>query len=598
MSNDHIRNFCIIAHIDHGKSTLADRFIELTHTVTKREFRDQLLDDMDLERERGITIKAHPVRMTYEAKDGNTYQLNLIDTPGHVDFSYEVSRSLSACEGAILVIDAAQGIQAQTIANMHMALDKDLEIIPVINKIDLPSANVPDVIRQIEDIIGLGEEEIVLASAKTGDGITDILEAVVERVPSPPSPDEDRLKALIFDSQFDSYRGVISYVRVFSGGLRKRMQIKMMSSSKTFEVQEVGIFHPNITPVDKLNEGEVGYIMANIKEASGVRIGDTVTDAKKPAKEPLAGYKEVQPMVFSGLYPVDGADYDRLKDALEKLRLNDASFSFQAESSVALGFGFRCGFLGLLHLEVIFERIEREFDITTISTHPSVNFRVMTTKGDVVDVDNPVHLPPQGEIDHIEEPQIKAFIISPNKYISAILQLGMDKRGECVHTDSLDATRVMLTFEIPLAEVVIDFYDKLKSITQGYASLDYEFTGYIRSDVVKLDILVNGEPVDAFSCIVHKSKAEYRGRQIISKLKDVIPKHLFAVPLQATIGSRIIARETIGAMKKNVTAKCYGGDITRKRKLWDKQKAGKKRMKQVGSVQIPQKAFIEILKSS
>jgi len=597
MDTRYIRNFCIIAHIDHGKSTLADRFIELTHTVSQRELREQLLDDMDLERERGITIKAHPVRMTYESKNGRTYQLNLIDTPGHVDFSYEVSRSLSACEGALLVIDAAQGIQAQTIANMHLALDKNLEIIPVINKIDLPSANVPDVIHQIEDIIGLGEEEIILASAKTGEGVESILEAVVSRIPSPPSLDKTEMKALIFDSQFNTYRGAISYVRVFSGGLRKGMQIKMMSTSRTFEVQEVGIFHPHITPVDKLNQGEVGYIIANIKEAAEVRIGDTVTDAKKPASEPLPGYKEIQPMIFSGLYPVDGAEYDRLKDALEKLRLNDASFSYQPESSVALGFGFRCGFLGLLHLEVIFERIEREFDITTISTNPSVNFRVHTIKGQVFDIDNPIHLPPPQEIEQIEEPYIKAFIISPNKYISVILQLGMEKRGECIHTDSLDAARVMLTFELPLAEVVVDFYDKLKSITQGYASLDYELIGYRPSQMVKLDILINGEPVDAFSCIVHSTKAEYRGRRIITRLKDVIPKHLFSIPLQAAIGSRVIARETIRAMKKNVTSKCYGGDITRKRKLWEKQKAGKKRMKQVGQVQIPQKAFIEILKS-
>jgi len=597
MNTNNIRNFCIIAHIDHGKSTLADRFLEQTHTISQREYRDQILDDMDLERERGITIKAHPVRMHYEGKDGAKYQLNLIDTPGHVDFSYEVSRSLSACEGALLVIDAAQGVQAQTIANLHLALENNMVIIPIINKIDLPGATVSDVVRQIEDIVGIPEEEIILASAKLGTGVGEILDAVVERVPPPKPPEEPKLRALIFDSQFNTFRGAISYVRVFSGKISRGMQIMMMNSGKNFEVSEVGSFTPNISPMDKLSEGEVGYIMANIKDASDIRIGDTITNSKKPAASSLPGYKEILPMVFSGLYPVDTSQYDDLKDALEKLRLNDASFSYDPESSVALGFGFRCGFLGLLHLEVIFERIEREFDISTISTNPSVNFRVLTTKGEYVDVDNPTHLPPPQEIDHIEEPYIKAFIITPNESISSILQLGLERRGECTHTDSLDPGRVMLTFEIPLAEVVVDFYDKLKSVTHGYASLDYELIGYRRADVVKLDILINGEPVDAFSCIVHKTKAEPRGRQIVGRLKDVIPKHLFSIPLQAAIGNKVIARETIKALKKNVTAKCYGGDITRKRKLWEKQKEGKKKLKQVGKVQIPQKAFIEILKS-
>ena len=597
MKTDNLRNFSIIAHIDHGKSTLADRFLELTHTISQREFRDQILDDMDLERERGITIKAHPVRMFYEAKDGRRYQLNLIDTPGHVDFTYEVSRSLSACEGALLVVDAAQGVQAQTIANLHLALEKNLTIIPVINKIDLPSANVSDVVRQIEDIVGIPEEEIILASAKLGTGIEEILDAVIERIPPPKPADHTELQALIFDSQFNTFRGAVSYVRVFSGEVFPGMSVKMMSSGKSFEVSEVGIFTPGITPIEKLSEGEVGYIMANIKDASEVRIGDTITGSQNPASVPLPGYKEIHPMVFSGLYPVDVSEYDQLKDALEKLRLNDASFSYEPESSVALGFGFRCGFLGLLHLEVIFERIEREFDISTISTNPSVNFQVLTHKGEIVDVDNPIHLPPPQEIDQIEEPYIKAFVISPNKYISSILQLAMEKRGECTHTDSLDSTRVMLTFELPLNEVVVDFYDKLKSITHGYASFDYEVIGYRPSNMVKLDILINKEPVDAFSCIVHRSKAEQRGRQIVKCLKELIPKHLFSIPIQAVVGSKVIARETIKALKKNVTAKCYGGDITRKRKLWEKQKEGKKRLKQVGKVQIPQKAFIEILKT-
>ncbi len=598
MDRAHIRNFCIIAHIDHGKSTLADRFLELTHTLSKRELREQVLDDMDLERERGITIKAHPVRMMYTARDGETYELNLIDTPGHVDFTYEVSRSLAACEGALLVIDAAQGIEAQTIANLHLAMERSLVIIPVINKIDLPSANVPGVVEQIEEIISIPGEEALACSAKTGEGVEAILEAVVERVPPPEALQDEELRALIFDCRYDAYRGAVSHVRVVSGRIARGTRMRMMSSGRTYDVSEVGIFRPAMTVTDALEPGDVGYIVAGIKEAVDVRIGDTITDDARPAREPLAGFRDARPMVFSGLYPIEASDYDQLKEALERLRLNDASFIYDAESSVALGFGFRCGFLGLLHLEIIFQRIEREFDIATISTTPSVIYRVLKTNGEVVEVDNPIHWPDPAVIDTIEEPFILAHVIVPNEHIGAVMQLGLDRRGECVRTESLDMQRVTLTFEFPLSEIIVDYYDKLKSVTRGYGSLDWEFLEYRAGDMVRVDILLNGEPVDAFSMIVHRDRADFRSRAICKKLKEVIPRQQFRVAIQAAIGARIIARETVSAFRKDVTAKCYGGDITRKRKLREKQKAGKKRMKQIGTVNLPQSAFVEVLKAS
>jgi GTP-binding protein LepA len=597
MDREHIRNFSIIAHIDHGKSTLADRFLELTHTIPARELREQVLDDMDLERERGITIKAHPVRMMYEAADGRTYELNLIDTPGHVDFTYEVSRSLAACEGALLVIDAAQGIEAQTIANLHLASERGLEVIPVINKIDLPAADVAAVRKQIEEIIGLPGDEALACSAKSGEGVPPILEAVIARVPPPAADSSDELKALIFDCQFNSYRGAMSYVRVFSGRIARGTKMRMMSSGGTFDVVEVGIFRPAMTPVEALEAGDVGYIVAGIKEASDVRIGDTVTDDARPASTPLPGFKDVRPMVFSGLYPIEASDYEQLKDSLERLRLNDASFIYEPESSVALGFGFRCGFLGLLHLEVIFERIEREFGIPTISTNPSVIYRVLKTNGELVEIDNPIHWPDPAVIEAVEEPYILAYVIVPNENIGAVMQLGLERRGECIDTESLDDKRVTLSFEFPLSEVIVDFYDKLKSVTRGYGSLDWEFLDYRPSDMVRVDILLNGDPVDAFSMIVFRERADARSRHIVQKLKKVIPRQQFRVAIQAAIGARIIARETVSALRKDVTAKCYGGDITRKRKLWEKQKAGKKRMKQIGSVELPQSAFVEVLKA-
>jgi GTP-binding protein LepA len=598
MDRPHIRNFCIIAHIDHGKSTLADRFLELTHTLSARELRAQVLDNMDLERERGITIKAHPVRMMYAADDGATYELNLIDTPGHVDFTYEVSRSLAACEGALLVIDAAQGIEAQTIANLHMALERGLEIIAVINKIDLPSADVPGVLKQIEEIIAIPADEVFACSAKTGEGVGPILEAVVARVPPPKALRDEELRALIFDCQFDAYRGAMSYVRVVSGRIKRGTRMRMMSSGKTFDVTEVGVFRPAMTPVDVLEGGDVGYLVAGIKDAGDVRIGDTVTDDAHPAPEPLPGFRDVRPMVFSGLYPIEASDYDQLKDGLERLRLNDASFVYEPESSVALGFGFRCGFLGLLHLEIIFERIEREFGIATISTTPSVIYRVLKTDGELIEVDNPVHWPDPAVIDSVEEPYILAHVIVPNEHIGAVMQLGLDRRGECVRTESLDSWRVTLTFEFPLSEIIVDYYDKLKSVTHGYGSLDWEFLEYRPGDMVRVDILLNGEPVDAFSMIVHQERADFRSRAICKKLREVIPRQQFRVAIQAAIGARIIARETVSAYRKDVTAKCYGGDITRKRKLWEKQKAGKKRMKQIGTVNLPQSAFVEVLKAT
>ncbi len=592
-----IRNFSIIAHIDHGKSTLADRMLLYTDTISERQFRNQILDDMDIERERGITIKARAVRLNYKDKNGVEYTLNLIDTPGHVDFAYEVSRSLAACEGALLLVDASQGVEAQTVANVHLALEHDLEIIPIINKIDLPMAQVDDVKMQIEEVIGLPADDAILVSAKTGLGIEEVFDTLIDSVPSPGDRwDDNRLRALIFDSVYDSYRGVIVYIRVFSGSVRRGMKIRMMGRNTVFEVLEVGVFKPNSVAVKQLCDGEVGYVIANIKNPNDISIGDTITDTKMPAKELLPGFKVVHPMVFCGMYPVDTGDYDVLKDALEKLQLNDCSFHFEAESSVALGFGFRCGFLGLLHMEIIQERLSREYEIDMVVTTPSVIFRVTLTNGEVIEVDNPVHFPTQDRIDSIEEPHILVTIICPNEYIGNIMQLARDRRGECKKTETMDKRRVMLTFEMPLSEVIIDFYDKVKSMTRGYGSMDYEIIGYKPSQVSKVDMMVNGEVVDAFSFIVHKDKAHARGKEVAEKLKRVIPRQQFQIAIQAAIGNKIIARETISAIKKNVTAKCYGGDITRKRKLWEKQKEGKKRMKQIGKVQIPQNAFFTVLK--
>jgi GTP-binding protein LepA len=593
-----IRNFCIIAHIDHGKTTLSDRLLETTGALAKREMRDQVLDSMDLERERGITIKAHPVTMSYLAEDGQTYELNLIDTPGHVDFTYEVSRSLAACEGAVLVVDAAQGVEAQTVANVHLAAKQNLTIVPVINKIDLPNANVEEVKRQLEEILTIPADSAILASAKTGVGITEILRAVIERIPPPRISAGETLQALVFDSIFDTYRGVVTYVRLFAGEIVPGMMIQLMSSGLKFEVKEVGIFVPKPVAGKRLGAGDVGFVIANIKSTSDVKIGDTMTDARRPASKALTGFQQVHPMVFSGLYPIDSADYEHLKAALGKLQLNDSAFQYQAESSAALGFGFRCGFLGLLHMEIVQERLRRQFDMDIIATYPSVIYRVLKTDGEVLDVDNPINLPDLSQVDHIEEPYVRAFVICPNENIGDMLQLVMDKRGEVKKTDSIDTHRVMLTASVPLNEILVDFHDKIKSITRGYGSLDYDHAGYREGDLVKLDILVNGEPVDAFSSIVHQGKAEGRGRALALKLKEVIPQQLFQVAIQAAIGGKIIARETVKAMGKNVTAKCYGGDITRKRKLWEKQKEGKKRMKQIGKVNIPQEAFITVLRTS
>lgn len=592
-----IRNFSIIAHIDHGKSTIADRLLELTHTVAPRDMQAQVLDDMDLERERGITIKAHPVTMHYKAKNGETYQINLIDTPGHVDFTYEVSRSLSACEGALLVVDAGQGVQAQSLANVHLALDRNLEIVPVINKIDLPTADVEGVRKQIEDVIGLDASDAICCSAKAGIGIPDILERILVTIPHPREPSDDLLRALVFDSHYDTYRGVMVYIRVISGEIRKGSSIKMMATNKNFEVLEVGKFTPKGTAVDVLRPGEVGYIVANIKNSLDVKIGDTVTDQKYPVPEPLPGFRNITPVVFAGIYPIDSTDFEALRDALEKLQLNDSALHIEQESSTALGFGFRCGFLGLLHLEIVFERIQREFDIDIISTAPSVIYKFTLTDGTQIDVDNPAHYPDPGQIEWVEEPWVKCHIITPAEYLGAIMSLGMEKRGVCTKTETLDAKRLMLTYRLPLNEIITDFNDKLKSITRGYGSFDYEFDKYEESDIIKLEIKVNEEPVDAFSCLVHRTKAESKGRAICEKLREVIPMQLFKVPIQAAIGGKIVARETIRAITKNVTAKCYGGDITRKRKLWEKQKKGKKRMKEIGKVNIPQSAFMEVLKT-
>ncbi|OOC60472.1 translation elongation factor 4 [Paenibacillus ihbetae] len=591
-----IRNFCIIAHIDHGKSTLADRILEFTGALTSREMQEQVLDQMDLERERGITIKLQAVRLTYKADDGEEYILNLIDTPGHVDFTYEVSRSLAACEGALLVVDAAQGIEAQTLANVYLALDNDLEILPVINKIDLPSADPDRVKQEIEDVIGLDASEAVHASAKAGIGIKEILEQVVQKVPAPTGSPEEPLKALIFDSHYDPYRGVIVYVRVIDGSIKAGSMIKMMATGKTFEVIEVGAFKPRMSIVDELNVGDVGFIVAGIKSVGDTRVGDTVTDAKRPTAEPLPGYRKINPMVFCGLYPIETSDYNDLREALEKLQLNDASLSFEPETSSALGFGFRCGFLGLLHMDVIQERIEREFNIPLITTAPSVIYRVTLTNGDQMQIDNPSHYPEIGKIDYVEEPYVKAAIIVPNDYVGAIMELCQGKRGEFINMEYLDTTRVTITYEIPLSEIVYDFFDQLKSSTKGYASFDYEISGYRRSNLVKMDILLNGEQVDALSFIVHKDRAYHRGRAICEKLRELIPRQMFEVPIQASVGTKVVARETVKAMRKNVLAKCYGGDISRKRKLLEKQKEGKKRMKQVGNVEVPQEAFMAVLK--
>ena len=596
MSTKKIRNFCIIAHIDHGKSTIADRLIEYTGTLQKREMEAQVLDSMDLERERGITIKAQSVRILYKAQDGEEYILNLIDTPGHVDFSYEVSRSLAACEGALLVVDAAQGVEAQTLANVYLALEHDLEIIPVINKIDLPSADPDRVKKEIEDIIGLDASEAVLCSAKSGIGIPDILEAIVNKVPAPPDKSDQPTRALIFDSRFDSYKGAIAYVRVKEGTIKAKDTIRMMHDKKDFDVTELAIFTPNLVPVQELPCGSVGCIAASIKNVKDCHVGDTVTLANNPASEPLPGYRKAVSMVYCGLYPTESKDYENLRDALEKLQLNDAALEYEAETSLALGFGFRCGFLGLLHMDVIQERLEREYNLTLITTAPSVNYKVYKTNGEMLEVDNPAKLPPPTEIDYIEEPYVKATTIVPKDFVGTIMELSQDKRGEYQSMEYLDETRVSVVYHLPLSEIIYDYFDKLKSATKGYASLDYELIGYKQSPMVKMDILLNGEPVDALSIIVHKDRAATRGRALAEKLKELIPRQMFEIPIQAAVGTKIVARETVKAWRKDVLAKCYGGDISRKRKLLEKQKAGKKRMKSVGSVEIPQEAFMAILK--
>jgi GTP-binding protein LepA len=590
-----LRNFCIIAHIDHGKSTLADRLIETTGTVAKREMMNQLLDNMDLERERGITIKSHAIQMRYHAKDNQDYILNLIDTPGHVDFTYEVSRSLAACEGAILVVDAAQGVEAQTIANLYLAIEAGLEIIPVINKIDLPSADLPKVKQQIIDLIGAKEEEIVLASAKANIGIQDILEAVVARIPAPQANNDNPLRALIFDSIFDAYRGAIAYIRIVDGELRRGDKVKFFAKGKTFYAEEIGTLGMTRRPAEILETGNVGYLICSIKDVKDTKVGDTVFNADDPTVEPLAGYKDVKPMVYSGIYPVNSEDFEEMRESLDKLALNDSSLVYEPESSVALGFGFRCGFLGLLHMEIVQERLQREYNMNIITTMPSVEYIVYTTSGEKLFVDNPSKMPDASLIERIEEPFIKAQIITATDYIGNIMKLSIDRRGEYKDTKYIDPTRADLSFEFPLSEIIFDFYDRLKSVSKGYASLDYEHLGYRSSDLVKLDMLLNAEPVDALSIIVHRSKAFDWGKKVSNKLKEIIPRQMFEIAIQAAVGSRIIARETIGAMRKNVLAKCYGGDISRKRKLLEKQKEGKKRMKQVGRVEVPQEAFLAVL---
>jgi GTP-binding protein LepA len=594
--SQNIRNFSIIAHIDHGKSTLADRLIEKTGTLSKREMEDQVLDNMSLERERGITIKDQAVQLDYKAKDGKDYILNLIDTPGHVDFNYEVSRALAACEGALLVIDATQGIEAQTLANVYLAMEHDLEIVPVINKIDLPSADPDHVKKEVEDVLGIDASECILCSAKTGEGVDDILEAVVNKIPAPSGDDAAPLQALIFDSKFDSYKGVMLYIRIVNGILKKGMKIRLMATGKVYEVTEVGVFKPALVNVDELGEGQVGFLAASIKNVRDARVGDTVTDDERPADKPLPGYRKATPMVYCGLYPLETNDYDNLRDALEKLQLNDASLFFEPETSTALGFGFRCGFLGLLHMDVIRERLEREYHLELITTAPNVIYEVVRTNGDIEMVDNPSLFPPQTVIDHVEEPFVNATIIVPKEYVGAVMELSQDRRGEYENMTYLDENRVMLHYSLPLSEIIYDYFDRLKSVSRGYASLDYELSGYRPSDMVKVDILLNGEPVDALSTIVHRDRAQVRGRALVQKLRKIIPRQLFEIPVQAAIGSKIIARENISALRKDVLAKCYGGDITRKRKLLEKQKAGKKRMKQVGTVELPQEAFMAVLK--
>ena len=596
MDQRYIRNFSIIAHIDHGKSTLADRFLELTGALQAREMEAQVLDAMDLERERGITIKAHPVRLNYTAVNGEHYVLNLIDTPGHVDFGYEVTRSLAACEGALLLVDASQGVEAQTLANAYLAVDSNLEVIPVINKIDLPSAQPDECKRQIEDIIGLDASTAILASAKEGTGTRDILEAIIARFHPPKGDPDAPLKALVFDSWYDAYRGVVIVVRVIDGALKTKQKIRLMATAQDYEADDLGVFSPKATPVDELGVGEVGFIVANIKRVSDAKIGDTVTETGRPTTEPFPGFKELKPMVFAGLYPVEGHKYTELREALEKLRLNDASFFYEPETSAALGFGFRCGFLGLLHMEIVQERLEREYDMDLVTTAPGVLYRVTTTDGEVQEIDSPAKLPDAGRIAKLEEPIITAMILTPSEHVGGILQLCQDKRGIQKKLEYLKSDRVLITYELPFNEVVLDFYDKLKTLSRGYASLDYHVTGYWESPLVKMDILVNGEPVDALSIIVHRDAAYDRGRALASKMRELIPRQMFEVAIQASIGNRIIARESVKALRKNVLAKCYGGDISRKRKLLEKQKEGKKRMKRVGRVEIPQEAFLAVLK--
>jgi GTP-binding protein LepA len=591
-----IRNFSVIAHIDHGKSTLADRFLETTGALQAREMEAQVLDAMDLERERGITIKAHPVRLHYRAESGDQYVLNLIDTPGHVDFSYEVTRSLAACEGALLLVDASQGVEAQTLANAYLAVENNLEIIPVINKIDLPSAQPEEARRQLEDIVGLPGDTAILASAKVGTGVHDILEAIVARLPPPAGVPDAPLKALIFDSWYDPYRGVVIVIRVIDGTIRKGMKIRFMAEGQDYDAEQLGIFTPKAVPVDELGVGEVGFLVANVKKISDAKIGDTITESSRPTDEPFPGFKELKPMVFAGLYPVEGHQYPELREALEKLRLNDASFFYEPETSVALGFGFRCGFLGLLHMEIVQERLEREFNMDLVTTAPGVLYRVTTTDGEVHEIDSPAKLPDAGRIQTIEEPVITAMILTPVDHVGGILQLCQDKRGVQKSLEYLSSDRVLITYELPFNEVVLDFYDKLKTISRGYASLDYHVTGYWPSPLQKLDILVNGDPVDALSIIVHRDMAYDRGRALAAKMRELIPRQMFEVAIQAAIGGRIIARESVKALRKNVLAKCYGGDISRKRKLLEKQKEGKKRMKRVGRVEIPQEAFLAVLK--
>ena len=596
MEARYIRNFSIIAHIDHGKSTLADRFLELTGALQPREMEAQVLDSMDLERERGITIKAHPVRLNYTAPDGQAYVLNLIDTPGHVDFAYEVTRSLAACEGALLLVDASQGVEAQTLANAYLAVDDGLEIIPVINKIDLPGAQPEEARRQIEEIIGLDATGAMLASAKEGTGTRDILEAIVKRLPPPVGDPDAPLKALIFDSWYDPYRGVVIVVRVIDGRLRPGLRIRLMAQGQDYDVEQIGVFSPKPIPVDELSVGEVGFLVAAIKKVGDAKIGDTITETHRPTALPFPGFRELKPMVFAGLYPVEGHQYPELRDALEKLRLNDASFFYEPETSAALGFGFRCGFLGLLHMEIVQERLEREFNMDLVTTAPGVLYRVTTTDGEVTEIDSPAKLPDPGRIGRIEEPVITVMILTPSEHVGGIFQLCQEKRGVQKTLEYLSSDRVLITYEVPFNEVVMDFYDRLKTISRGYASLDYHVTGYWESPLVKLDILVNGEPVDALSIIVHRDMAYTRGRALAAKMRELIPRQMFEVAIQAAIGSRVIARESVKALRKNVLAKCYGGDITRKRKLLEKQKEGKKRMKRVGRVEIPQEAFLAVLK--